>query len=67
MGKAAGLMAAVFMVGGGVMTVLSAAKGSWAEAAALAVVGVGMFGGSQLLAPKAVNAPAAKPVIKAEA
>lgn len=52
MGKAAGLMAAVFMVGGGVMTVTSAALGHFAEAAALAVVGLGMFGTSQFLSPQ---------------
>lgn len=57
MGKAAGMMAVVFMMGGAVMTVASAALGHWAEAAALAVVGGGMFGTAQLLAPKVRTAP----------
>lgn len=59
MGKAAGMMAVVFMVGGAVMTVASAALGHWAEAAALAVVGGGMFGTAQLLGPR--GRPAATP------
>ncbi|MDQ3266337.1 MAG: hypothetical protein M3Y59_22255 [Myxococcota bacterium] len=61
MGKAAGLMAVVFMVGGGVMTVTSAALGHFAEAAALAVVGLGMFGTSQLLSPQPKAHPKATP------
>ena len=59
MGKAAGVMAAVFIVGGGVMTVLSAALGAWAEAAALAVVGGGMYATSVVLAPQPKPAPKA--------
>lgn len=54
-------MAAVFIVGGGVMTVLSAALGAWAEAAALAVVGGGMYATSVVLTPQPKPKPAPKP------
>jgi hypothetical protein len=49
MGKAAGAMAVVFMLGGGAMTLLSGIFGVHAEAAALAFVGVSLAGTGQLL------------------
>jgi len=52
MGKAAGAVVAVFMVGSGAMTLLSAVLGTYAEAAALSLVGLGLFATSSALAGK---------------
>jgi hypothetical protein len=68
MGKATAAMALVFVAGGGVMSALSGLGGGWAEAAALAMVGLGMLGTSRLLAGAASKAkqqaePAAQPPV----
>lgn len=58
MGKAAGVVALMFMVGGGAVTLFSNLLGAHAEAAALALVGAGMVATGQLLgSAKTVRAP----------
>lgn len=49
MGKAAGMIAVMFMVGGGAVTLLSSLLGAHAEAAALALVGAGMVATGQFM------------------
>ena len=49
MRKAAGAVMAMFTVGAGMMTLLGSVLGAGAEAATLALVGVGLFAGSSVL------------------
>lgn len=49
MGKAVAVMVGAFLAGGGAMSVLSGAFGLYAEAAALGVVGMSLFGGATVL------------------
>jgi hypothetical protein len=49
MGKAMGAMAVILMVGGGTMSLFTGLLGSHAEAAALAVMGVGLLGTGRLI------------------
>ena len=49
MGKATGVMAVVFMMGGGAMTLMGGLFGTHAEAAALAMIGVGLVGTGRFL------------------
>jgi hypothetical protein len=46
---AAGAVIAMFTVGAGMMTLLGSVLGPYAEAATLALVGVGLFAGSSVL------------------
>ena len=58
MGKVAGVAAVAFLFGGGAMTVLTGALGTYAEVAALALMGAGMVGSGMLMAaPKAPARP----------
>lgn len=52
MGKAAGAVVGVFMVGSGAMTLLSSFLGGAAEAAALGLMGVGLLFSSAALSGK---------------
>ncbi|HYO51679.1 hypothetical protein [Archangium sp.] len=49
MNKAAGVVIAMFTVGVGMMTLFGSVLGAYAEAATLALVGVGLFAGSSVL------------------
>lgn len=49
MGKVAGAVAVVFMVGAGAVTMLGSVLGGVAEAAALGVVGAGLVGAGHLV------------------
>lgn len=49
MGKAAGAVIVAFTVGAGMMTLLGSMLGGYAEAATLALVGVGLLAGSSVL------------------
>ena len=52
MGKAAGAMVAAFVVGSGVMALLSTVLGVHAEAAVLGLVGVGLYASSSMMQGK---------------
>lgn len=56
---AAGAVIGMFMVGAGMMTLLGSVLGNYAEAASLALVGVGLFAGSSVLGGGKVAVPAA--------
>jgi hypothetical protein len=56
---AAGAVVAMFTVGAGMMTLLGAVLGPYAEAATLALMGVGLFAGSSVLGGGKVTVPAA--------
>lgn len=58
MNKAAGAVIAMFTMGAGMMTVLGTVLGGYAEAATLALVGVGLFAGSSVLSGSKETAPA---------
>ncbi len=58
MGKAAGLVVGVFVVGGAAMSFLSGVLGTFSEPVALSMMGVGLVMGSQLLGK---TAPATAP------
>lgn len=57
MNKAAGAVIAMFTMGAGVMTLLGSVLGAYAEAATLALMGVGLFAGSSLLGGSKETAP----------
>jgi hypothetical protein len=52
MGKAAGAVIAAFTMGGGVVALLGAVLGTYAEAVALLLVGAGLFASSSALGGK---------------
>lgn len=54
MGKAAGAVAGVFVMGTGAMALLSSVLGGAAEAAALGLMGVGLFFSSAALSGRVV-------------
>ncbi|HYO68561.1 MAG TPA: hypothetical protein VEU33_21010 [Archangium sp.] len=56
---AAGAVVGMFVVGAGMMTLLGSVLGSYAEAASLALVGVGLFAGSSVLGSSKETVPAA--------
>jgi hypothetical protein len=56
---AAGAVIGMFMVGAGMMTLLGSVLGNYAEAASLALVGVGLFAGSSMLSGNKEAVPAA--------
>ena len=56
---AAGAVLGMFTVGAGMMTLLGSVLGPYAEAATLALVGVGLFAGSSVLSSGKVTVPAA--------
>lgn len=56
---AAGAVIGMFMVGAGMMTLLGTVLGTYAEAASLALVGVGLFAGSSVLGSNKETVPAA--------
>jgi predicted RND superfamily exporter protein len=58
MSKAAGAVIAMFTVGAGMVTLLSSVLGTYAEAATLALVGVGLLAGSSVLSGNKETAPA---------
>lgn len=58
MSKAAGAVIAMFTVGAVGMTLLGSVMGAYAEAATLALVGVGLFAGSSLVGSGKETAPA---------
>jgi hypothetical protein len=58
MNKAAGAVIAMFTVGAGMMTLLGSVLGTYAEAATLALVGVGLLAGSSVLSNNKEVAPA---------
>jgi hypothetical protein len=58
MSKAAGAVIAMFTVGAGMMTLLGSVLGTYAEAATLALVGVGLLAGSSVLSSNKEAAPA---------
>ena len=58
MSKAAGAVIAMFTVGTGMMTLLGSVLGTYAEAATLALVGVGLLAGSSVLSGSKEVAPA---------
>ncbi|RKH37372.1 hypothetical protein D7V93_42135 [Corallococcus llansteffanensis] len=55
MGKAAGAMGLVFMVGTSVVGLMGATMGSGIEAGVLGMVGLALYGGSALLNGKATE------------
>jgi hypothetical protein len=57
MSRAAGAVALVFALGGGVMTALSSVLGTHAETVALTLVGLALFGTGQVLGGKPAAAP----------
>ncbi len=57
MSKAAGAAALVFALGGGVMTALSGVLGAGAEAVALTLAGLALFGTGQVLGGRTSAAP----------
>lgn len=58
--KAVGAAALVFALGGGVMTALTSVLGAGAEAVALTLVGLALFGSGQALGARA-SAPVTSP------
>ncbi|MFY0523461.1 hypothetical protein ACN28I_09870 [Archangium gephyra] len=56
---AAGAVLGMFTVGAGMMTLLGSVLGNYAEAAALALVGVGLFAGTSVLSGTKETVPAA--------
>lgn len=60
MGKAVAAMVGAFLAGGGAMSVLSGVFGLYAEAAALGVVGLSLFGGATVLSKLSGAATAAR-------
>jgi hypothetical protein len=58
MSKAAGAVIAMFTVGAGMMTLLGSMLGGYAEAATLALVGMGLFAGSSVLSGGKETVPA---------
>jgi len=61
MSKAAGAVAVVFALGGGVMTALSNVLGDNAETVTLALIGLALFGTGQMIGTKTVSAPTPAP------
>jgi len=61
MSKAAGAVAVVFALGGGVMTALSNVLGTNAETVTLALIGLALFGTGQMIGSKTVSAPTPAP------
>ncbi len=61
MSKAAGAVAVVFALGGGVMTALSNVLGANAETVTLALIGLALFGTGQMIGTKTVSAPTPAP------
>jgi|GEM_PF-3222799 len=61
MSKAAGAVAVVFALGGGVMTALTNVLGANAETITLALVGLALFGTGQMIGGKTAAAPAPAP------
>ncbi|HEX5750398.1 MAG TPA: hypothetical protein VFZ09_29485 [Archangium sp.] len=56
---AAGAVVGMFAVGAGMMTLLGSVLGTYAEAASLALVGVGLFAGSSVLSGGKETVPTA--------
>jgi hypothetical protein len=61
MSKAAGMVAVVFALGGGVMTALSNVLGANAETVTLALIGLALFATGQLIGSKTASAPTTAP------